>query len=47
MNVYDHVAPGLITGDVKAPASAVTWWFTVSRFDQVTVSPTATVTEAA
>jgi hypothetical protein len=32
-------------GDANDPLSATTWWFEVSRFVQVTLSPKAIVTE--
>src|ERR687895_410524 len=39
-----HVPRGRMIGDAKAPLLATTWWFTVSRFVQATVSPPLTVT---
>src|SRR5918911_3242100 len=44
-NVNEYVLPGARIGEANEPSSATTWWFVVSAFLQVTVSPKSIVTE--
>src|SRR6266540_5650419 len=46
VNVKLNVCPGVNGGDVNGQVAQTTWWFTVSLFVQVTVSPVWTVTAA-
>src|SRR6478735_5363800 len=44
-NVNENVWFGLMIGETNWPLSASTWWFELSRFFQVTVSPSVIVVD--
>ncbi len=45
LNVNEYVCFGLRIGETNSPLSASTWWFALSRFIQVTVSPSVIVVD--